>query len=282
MGKFLGFNLRTGSAMDWHFTPMFWKQLVGDNVGMKDFDGFDQYALTAFKDLEKHANKYKPEEFDAVVDETFTTVLSSQKTVPLCPDGENKKVTHENYQEFIALTIKARQAEASNQMKWLKEGISEIIDLNILTFLNWDEIEKRACGGEIETEVLKSISEYRDCSVDSTIIKWFWKMFDSFSQEDRKAYLKFVWGRSKIPVDTSNLYYKHRISVYSHWNENALPKSHTCFFMIDIPEYKNYETMHARIKYAIETCGEIDDDYGEGNIRPEDGDIDGGGGNDSY
>lgn len=25
MGRFLGFNLRTGSAMDWHFTPIFWK-----------------------------------------------------------------------------------------------------------------------------------------------------------------------------------------------------------------------------------------------------------------
>lgn len=55
MGRFLGFNLRTGSAMDWHFTPIFWKQLVGDPVGFKDFDGFDQYALTAFKDIKKHA-----------------------------------------------------------------------------------------------------------------------------------------------------------------------------------------------------------------------------------
>jgi E3 ubiquitin-protein ligase HERC2 len=58
MGRFLGFNLRTGSAMDWHFTPMFWKQLINDPISLKDFDGFDQYALTAFKDLEKYAQKF--------------------------------------------------------------------------------------------------------------------------------------------------------------------------------------------------------------------------------
>lgn len=134
--------------------------------------------------------------------------------------------------------------------------------MNILSFLDWEEIEKRASGGEIETSLLKSISEYRDCSADSQIGKWFWKMFEAFTQEERKLYLKFVWGRSKMPQDCSNLAYQHRITVYTYWNENALPKSHTCFFMIDIPEYKSYDVMVQRIKYAIETCGEIDDDFG--------------------
>lgn len=66
-------------------------------------------------------------------------------------------------------------------MRWLKEGIEAIIDLNILTFLNWDEIEKRASGGDIETDALKAISEYRNCTVDHQCIKWFWKMFDAFT-----------------------------------------------------------------------------------------------------
>lgn len=167
--------------MDWHFSPLFWKQLVGDPVVINDFEGFDQYALTAFKDLEKYAKKYKPEKFNASVEDTFTTILSNQKSIELCQDGSSKKVTHENYKEFIELTVKARLSEAENQMKWIKEGIKEIIDIDILTFLNWDEIEKRACGGDIETAALKAISEYRECSEDQNLIKWFWKMFDAFT-----------------------------------------------------------------------------------------------------
>lgn len=160
------------------------------------------------------------------------------------------------------MTVKARFNEAENQMKWVKEGISKVIDLNILTFLNWDEVEKRGCGGDIETDALKAITNYGSCSEDSQVIKWFWKMFDEFDQTMRKAYLKFVWGRSKIPLDCSNLRYKHQINLYTYWSPNSLPKAHTCFFTIDIPEYKDYETMFNKIKYACETCGEIDDDFG--------------------
>lgn len=102
--------------MDWHFTPIFWKQLVGDPCGQKDFDGFDQYALTIMKDVEKYARMFKdrPGEFDALVSENFTTMLSNKKTISLCPGGENKKVTLENYQEFIDLTVKARLTESEN------------------------------------------------------------------------------------------------------------------------------------------------------------------------
>lgn len=91
-------------------------------------------------------------------------------------------------------------------------------------------------------------------------------------------YLKFVWGRSKIPVDTTNLAYRHRITCFRDWPENALPKSHTCFFQIDIPEYKSYDVMVDKIKYAIETCGEIDDDYSPDDIGDENAD----GNNDEY
>lgn len=90
---------------------------------MKDFDGFDQYALSAFKELEKTAQQYKPEEFDTVYDDNFTCVLSNQKTVEVCPDGASRKVTHANYKEYIDLTIKKRLSESEAQMNWIKEGI---------------------------------------------------------------------------------------------------------------------------------------------------------------
>ena len=86
--------------------------MIGDPVTLKDFDGFDQYALTAFKDLEKYATKNKPDKFNQKVEDTFTTILSNQKSIELCPNGATKRVTHENYKEFIELTVKARLGEA--------------------------------------------------------------------------------------------------------------------------------------------------------------------------
>lgn len=158
----------------------------------------------------------KPEEFDAIVDETFETLLSNGKTIELCPGGAEKKVTHENYLEYIDLVVKARINETNKQMDWVREGVSFVIDPSILQFLTWEDVELRACGSkDITSEALKKISSY---NVDEghRHIKMFWDMFETLTQEERRKYLKFVWGRSKLPADTSSLDYKHEVHVYDH------------------------------------------------------------------
>lgn len=67
--------------------------------------------------------------------------------------------------------------------------------------------------------------------------KMFWEMFESFTQEERKSYLKYVWGRSKIPSDTSGLSYKHEVHIYDHMSKDSFPIAHTCFFSVDVPPY---------------------------------------------
>lgn len=269
-GFFLGFCLRTGSAMDWHFPPLFWKQLMGESVGLSDLEGLDAYSYQVLRDLNKYGRELDAEKFNAVVVETFTTLLSNGQEVELRPDGASVEVTQANHQEFVDAVLKARLDECEKQMNWLKEGITHVIDLSILSFLTWEEVEIRACGPkDIDVEVLKSITEYRSCSADHKIVVWFWQMFEAFTQEERKQYLKFVWGRSKLPLDCSSLAYRHRISVCSHLRSNGFPEAHTCFFAFDLPEYPDFETMVAKVKYAIATCGEIDADYGAGDIADE-------------
>jgi hypothetical protein len=164
----------------------------------------------------------------------------------------------------------------------VKEGVSSVIDLSILDFLSWEEIELRACGPkDISVDVLKSITEYSNCSADHKTIKLFWKMMESFTEDEKRKYLKFAWGRMKIPSDTSELEYQHKICMYDDRSVEAFPEAHTCFFTIDIPPYTSLEKMTDKFKKAIELCGEIDADYGANNIADEDGNR-GGGGYDSY
>jgi len=104
-------------------------------------------------------------------------------------------------------------------------------------------------------------------------MKWFWEMFEGFTQDERKSYLKYVWGRSKIPTDCSNLRYRHRVDICDgHMEKNGFPIAHTCFFSVDVPGYDSLEVMSEKFKYAMEACGEIDGDYGPEGVRPEDSD----------
>ena len=88
----------------------------------------------------------------------------------------------------------------------------------------------------------------------------FWEMFCTFTQEERQMYLKFVWGRDKLPLDCANLRDKHKIEVKRYANKDSHPQAHTCYFTIDVPEYQSLQIMTAKIKMAMELCGEIDTD----------------------
>ena len=143
-------------------------------------------------------------------------------------------------------------------MKWILEGVYLIVPKTVLNLLEWNEIEIRATGEKIiEIERLKAITEYygdENCKA----VKQFWEVLERFDNDQRQAYLKYVWGRSRIPVDCSNLQYKHTISVMGPGDQ--LPEAHTCFFQIDWPEYKDVDTAEKRLTTAIEFCGEIDGD----------------------
>lgn len=58
-----------------------------------------------------------------------------------------------------------------------------------------------------------------------------------------------------------------RLSLRGSTQPNSsFPKSHTCFFTVDIPEYTTLEAMTDRMRYAIENCTAIDTDGGGGNF----------------
>lgn len=73
-------------------------------------------------------------------------------------------------------------------------------------------------------------------------------------------YLKFVWGRSRLPSDMKGMRQKHRIDVCRHMDKTGFPQAHTCFFSLDMPEYPNDKIMRDKFLVAITMCGEIDTD----------------------
>lgn len=71
--------------------------------------------------------------------------------------------------------------------------------------LTWEEIEVRATGEKvIDPAVLKKVTNY-NVSESNEFIQRFWRVFEEFSEEDKRAYLKYVWGRSRMPSDTSQM-----------------------------------------------------------------------------
>ena len=143
-----------------------------------------------------------------------------------------------------------------------------MIPVGLLKLLSWNELEMLVCGKPIlDIELLKENTQYNGCSPNDILIQNFWKCLEEFNAEERASYLRFVWGRSRLPLTSKDFHKQHRISIKSHNNPDlALPTSHTCFFSIDLPRYSSYEVLKNKLKYAITHCQAIDIDTVAGDI----------------
>ena len=93
----------------------------------------------------------------------------------------------------------------------------------------------------------------------------FWRVLESFDHDERAAFLRFTWARSRLP-DASQ--FNQKFKLQSSVGEGAkefpdkwLPKAHTCFFSINLPRYSSGAIMAKQLRYAIHSCTEMDADF---------------------
>jgi len=73
-----------------------------------------------------------------------------------------------------------------------------------LALLSWEAIEARACGLKVfDVEKFKEMTHFSYMEGDHPLVARFWRVFEAFTEEEKALYLKFVWGRSRLPIDCS-------------------------------------------------------------------------------
>ena len=204
LGSWLSFSILTKSPVPIHLAPSLWKQLLGEELDINDLESFDAYSSQVLLDLRDHSSKLSDEEFKKTVKLTFKTILSNGEEVNLKPGEEIETVTKDNLNEYIDLVQKTRFNESHEQLDAIREGMKLVMTeeiMPVLEIMDWEQIETRACGEKtVDIEKLKSITSYSGATEDSAIIKRFWRVLTSFDDDQRQAYLKFVWGRSRLPI----------------------------------------------------------------------------------
>jgi hypothetical protein len=79
---------------------------------------------------------------------------------------------------------------------------------------------------------------------------------EDFTEEDRQLFLKFVTGKSRM--NSGHFYFN--IVWQGMDTSDPLPKTHTCYNMIDLPGYSSKEAMTKAMLIASRFCQSIDDD----------------------
>lgn len=98
------------------------------------------------------------------------------------------------------------------QVAAVREGMSTIIPVPLLSLLTAQQLEQLVCGlPEVSVEMLKKLVRYRDITDSHQLIGWFWQSLEEFTNEERVLFLRFVSGRSRLPSNPGDITQKFQI-----------------------------------------------------------------------
>jgi len=80
-------------------------------------------------------------------------------------------------------------------------GMSAIAPMNTLNLCTWKQIETRVCGEpDIDVNKLRGKAIYEGYTKEGRVIITFWEVLTEMTPNERCMFLRFVWGRSKLPA----------------------------------------------------------------------------------
>ncbi|KAF7405811.1 hypothetical protein HZH68_005180 [Vespula germanica] len=262
-GRIIGIAVFHGHHIDGGFTTPFYKMLLNKAITLSDIEGVDP-------ELHRSLTWMLENSIDGVLDATFSVEHSSfgvLKNHELKPGGKDIQVTEENKREYVRLYVNYRFMRGiEQQFLALQKGFHELIPPPLLRPFDERELELVIGGlGTIDINDWKLHTRLKHCTPDTPVVKWFWQIVESYGEEMRARLLQFVTGSSRVPLQGfkalqgstgasgPRLFTIHAVDAPS---EN-LPKAHTCFNRIDIPQsYPSYQKMLDKLTQAVEeTCG---------------------------
>ena len=167
--------------------------------------------------------------------------------------------------------VEYRLHEVDTQVAAIRRGMGTIVPVQLLPLFTWQEVELQVCGRrDVNVDFLKANTDVSRVRGSHTHVDMMWDVLREFTPKERELFLRFVWGRSRLPLTTEDFKQKFAVIPFQMRGQGdvdrMLPMSHTCFFQLELPRYSSKEVMKQRLLVAITSCVGIDTDGAAANI----------------
>jgi len=285
LGKLFGIAARSKNYMDLSLNPLVWKLIVREPITEEDLAGVNESEIKRIRRIRKLAAARGSEAFggggvggggegesgraswgaggtDEEDEEDMNLpfyVYSVGGTEVELHEGGTMHALQigVNEQRYIDELLAYRRSEMEAAARAIRIGLETQIPSAVLTLMRGSELERIVCGSSVvDLKLLKACTEYQSCSATDPHIEFFWQvMEEDFTEEERSLFLRFVWGRSRLPLNKSEFDRLFKIQVLSSSPpDNYLPVSHTCFFSIELPRYTSRQACLEKLRFAIHNC----------------------------
>lgn len=254
-GAIVARALLGGQCINAHLSTAFLKQILKQNLNLKDLEDYDTELFNSLHDLREIDDSETIESFDFVFqidDERF----GKYETIDLIPNGENVAVTIANKNEYINLyTDYKLRKSVSDQVDAFCSAFYAIIPHEFIKNFSPNELDLMICGiHKFDLDDLKKHTHYQGYNANHKTIKMFWNVISKWDQEDLAKFLQFFTGISQVSVNGFKEFEDkgHPITISAIHEKNRLPMAHTCFNKLDLPMYDNEDDMNDKLLMAIQ------------------------------
>lgn len=260
LGAILGLALRTGSLLPLSWPPALWRSLVGDPRSLDDVRSIDVHAYQVICSVAEDPQLVSclswscPDVLGRPQDLRRSSGQGDASEDSMAGHVENSEV-----EDFIKALLQSRLEGDLEALEALKGGLALIVPLDMLRLWTWQDLQRAICGEpHLEVSLLRAQTVYTNCTEASTIVTMFWETLGSFSEAEKERFLRFVWGRTRLPVEEE---WEQKFQLAAVAADDAwLPTSHTCFFQLDLPRYSSRRVLAERLRFAMDSCVTIDSD----------------------
>ena len=260
LGRLLGFSIRTKSPLGIKIAFPVWKKLLGLPITIADLKEIDENFVKS------HECLLKVEE-DGITEDTFE-YLPLEMFPPIYHNGATLELSFATRVQYVNTAFLLKSKQWDKQIEQIKIGFGEIIPIQILSLFTPQEVEILVCGStEFNWDLLKQCTKYSgDFSSESPTIQLLWEVLRTLTPEESELFLRFVWGKTRLPNSVSDFERSFEIQSLSRGND-AFPTSATCFFKLNLPIYTTKEALETKLRYAITNTTRIDSDNNAGSIE---------------
>eukprot|EP00743_Colponemidia_sp_Colp-15_P006536 GILK01007043.1.p1 GENE.GILK01007043.1~~GILK01007043.1.p1 ORF type:complete len:780 (-),score=125.89 GILK01007043.1:96-2435(-) len=257
-GKVLAKALFDRHLVKAHLCRPLYKLILGLPVLLEDLQFLDTQLYQSLLFMKENS-------IEGIFFETFSVkreVLDKEEIIDLKPNGRDIVVTDANKDEYIKLLFHWRvRGRIERQLLMFLEGLFDVIPAHLCSVFDFQELELLCCGlPQIDVDDWQKNTNYKGVfHADHPVIKWFWQVVHSFTQEERARLLQFATGTSLVPVRgfaalESNRGSTALFTIESVPFESDRPylRAHTCFNRVDLPIYSSKSELEKYVSLAIQ------------------------------
>ncbi|XP_064450768.1 probable E3 ubiquitin-protein ligase HERC4 isoform X5 [Mirounga angustirostris] len=252
IGVICGLAIYNFTIVDLHFPLALYKKLLKKKPSLDDLKELVPDVGRSMQQL----LDYPEDDVEETFCLNFTITVENfgaTEVKELVLNGADTAVNKQNRQEFVdAYVDYIFNKSVASLFDAFHEGFHKVCGGKVLQLFQPNELQAMVIGNtNYDWKELEKNTEYKgEYWAEHPTIKIFWEVFHELPLEKKKQFLLFLTGSDRIPI--LGMKSLKLVIQSTGGGEEYLPVSHTCFNLLDLPKYKDKETLRSKLIQAID------------------------------